>query len=90
MDEGGARVDDIALLNEGSKASAAQADGVDAQMNQDREPARRGDNRRVRFELGDHSVNRGVNGHARDIIVRQERAAISNDATGEDGIRYLG
>ena len=38
MDEGGARVDDIALLNEGSKASATQADGVDAQMNQDRSP----------------------------------------------------
>ena len=59
VDEGSARVDDIALLDEGSKASAAQADGVDTQMNEDREPARRGDNCRVRFELGDHSVDGG-------------------------------
>ena len=90
VDEGSARVDDIALLDEGSKASAAQPDGVDAQVNEDRGPARRRDNRRVRFELGDHSVNRGVNGHARDIIVRQERSTIPDDATGEDWIRYLG
>ena len=90
VDEGSARVDDVALLDEGSKASAAQADGVDAQMNQDREPARRGDNCRVRFELGDHSVDGGVNGHARDFGFRQEHASIPDDAAGEDGIRYLG
>ena len=90
MDEGSTLVDDVALLDEGSKASAAQADGIDAQMNEDRGPARRGDNRGVRFELGDHSVNGGVNGHARGVIVRQERVAIPDDAAGEDGIRYLG
>ncbi len=40
VDEGSARVDDIALLDEG-KASAAQPDGVDAQVNEDPRPARR-------------------------------------------------
>ena len=89
MDEWVARSDDVAFLDEGGKTQAVQADGVDAQVDEDGHPARGCHDRGVGFELGDDTVDGRVHGQALRGDQREERAAVTDNAAGENGVGYL-
>ena len=47
VDEGPADFDDVPLVDEGRETLSSQSHGVDPQVDEDGEPARRGDDRGV-------------------------------------------
>ena len=47
VDEGPADVDDVSLIDEGRETLSAQSHSIDPQMDEDGDPARRGNDRSV-------------------------------------------